>query len=115
MHHYKKRISLIAICFFTLIALFGCAKKEPAREVSLSVLEDSPAEFNNSQVTTNGKVRHFETPMHYWIEDESLNRVEVVPHDKVGPYLGQFVVVTGEFRFSATTGRSIILSEIKRH
>lgn len=112
MHYYTRFITLTAIAFLASLALLGCSKNEQALNVSLSTLVENPAKFNNSQVTTSGTVHYFETPMHYWIEDDKLNRVEILPYSEIRLFLGESVVVTGEFRFSTTTGRSITLGEV---
>ena len=92
----------------------ACSQNEKPQEVSLALLSENATRFDNRQVITRGIVRHFDAPLHYWIEDEELNRVEILPHEKVAFYLGETVVVEGHFRFSSTEGRRLTLTKIKR-
>jgi hypothetical protein len=117
MLDYIKLLQRVLFTLFIATLLFGCGEKhskdENSSSVSLAMLAQNPAMFDGNQVTTSGVVRHFEKPLHYWIEDENLHRVEVFPQPAIAPYIGQSVVVTGQFHFSATTGRSITVGEIK--
>ncbi|WP_083651492.1 hypothetical protein [Vreelandella massiliensis] len=56
-------------------------------------------------MVTSGRVRSFDEPLHYWIEDVDLNRVEIKPHELIAPHLGKEVEVEGQFSFSRETGR----------
>ncbi|MBA6411795.1 glucose-inhibited division protein B [Parahaliea sp. F7430] len=109
-------LRLIAAIAIVLLASFllACDGQTKAKQVSLSVLVASQSDYDDSQVITTGVVRRFEEPLHYWIEDEDLNRVEVFPHDKIAPYLGEVVELEGRFLFSATAGRRLTLTEIKQ-
>ncbi|PWG61913.1 hypothetical protein DEM34_14410 [Spiribacter halobius] len=44
---------------------------------------------------------------HYWIEDEDLNRVEIRPGERIAPYVGDRVRVTGRFSYAPDAGRVI--------
>ncbi|HSH47596.1 MAG TPA: hypothetical protein VK991_03290 [Halomonas sp.] len=121
MSHYWKFAGartafFIAAASVVLLAgsLVGCGDQGRANGVTLAVLTTSPADYDNSQVITSGVVRRFEEPLHYWIEDDDLNRVEIFPHEKIAPYLGEVVLVEGRFRFSTTEGRRLTLTDIKR-
>ncbi|MGY8871626.1 MAG: hypothetical protein ACKVJE_14410 [Pseudomonadales bacterium] len=103
--------SLVAVLIAALV-LVGCGEKP--KQVSLAVLTESAASFDNSQVITRGIVRRFQVPLHYWIEDEGLNRVEVFPQERVALFLGETVFVEGHFRFSETEGRRLTLTKITR-
>lgn len=94
-----------------LLALAGCGGGE-AREVPLQMLASDPQGFDGQRVTTQGVVRHFETPLHYWIEDEALNRVELFPQETAAPLLGREVRVVGTFRYAPGEGRSLSLETI---
>ncbi|MGM0638673.1 MAG: hypothetical protein ACQET4_10370, partial [Pseudomonadota bacterium] len=67
---------------------------------------------DGSRVATEGVVRHFDDPLHYWIEDEDLNRVELFPHETIAPHLGERVRVEGQFAFSPEAGRRLTLDSV---
>ncbi|WP_293268454.1 hypothetical protein [Neptunomonas sp.] len=114
MRYYLRALqSLVAVLLATLV-LVGCSDMAKPKQVSLAMLAERAASFDNSQVITRGIVRRFEAPLHYWIEDEDLNRVEVFPQERVALFLGETVFVEGHFRFSETEGRRLTLSKIMR-
>ena len=84
------------------------------REVTLAVLVGDQAGYDGRMVTTEGVVRTHDDPRHYWIEDDDLNRVELIPDDEVVPLLGERVRVTGRFRFRDDEGRRIEIEQIER-
>jgi len=88
-----------------LIFTAGCGDSDA--EVSLKVLADYQQGYDGRTVVTEGKVRTFDDPRHYWIEDDDLNRVAITPDDAVAEHVGQSVRVTGVFSASREAGRSI--------
>ncbi|QEA37762.1 glucose-inhibited division protein B [Pistricoccus aurantiacus] len=92
------------------LALTACGEERPA-EVPLPVLVSQQAEYQNALVATQGVVRSFDNPRHYWIEDEDLNRVEILPQEQIAPYLGQEVRVVG--RFGLDNGRKLTLERLE--
>lgn len=97
-----------------LLALAGCADAtSEARNASLAVLVNQAEQLDGSRVATQGTVRHFEDPLHYWIEDEDLNRVELFPQERIAPHLGETVRVVGNFEYSPTKGRRLTLESIE--
>ncbi|QTF90858.1 hypothetical protein [Halomonas sp. BM-2019] len=99
--------------FLMAAVLAGCGGDTRASEVPLAVLAGNPEAHDGSRVATEGVVRHFEEPLHYWIEDEDLNRVEIFPHDEIAPHLGERVRVEGEFAFSRGEGRRLTLERVE--
>jgi len=99
---------------FAALSLVGCSDGQGVAEVPLPVLAEQPAAHDDSRVATQGVVRHFDDPLHYWIEDEDLHRVEIFPHERIAPYLGEAVRVQGHFRFSPTEGRRLTLQSVER-
>ncbi|MGJ7456332.1 hypothetical protein [Halomonas sp. RA08-2] len=95
------------------LALAGCGGDPRSSEVTLAVLAGNAEAHDGSRVVTEGVVRHFEEPLHYWIEDEDLNRVELFPHDAIAPYLGERVRVEGQFAFSREEGRRLTLDSVE--
>lgn len=97
-----------------LLWLGGCGGEPDLAEVPLPVLANEPAAHDGRRVATQGVVRHFEEPLHYWIEDEDLHRVEIFPHDEIAPHLGEAVRVEGAFEFSPSEGRRLTLERVTR-
>lgn len=93
-------------------ALAGCGGDPRTSEVTLAVLAGNAESHDGSRVATEGVVRHFDDPLHYWIEDEDLNRVELFPHETIAPYLGERVRVEGQFAFSREEGRRLTLDSV---
>ena len=114
MRLYLKAINSFVPVLLAALILVGCGEFEKPKEVSLAMLTENATNFDNNQVITRGIVRRFEAPLHYWIEDEDLNRVEIFPQERVALYLGEAVLVEGHFRFSATEGRRLALARSER-
>ncbi|MFU8815688.1 MAG: hypothetical protein ACNA7W_10100 [Pseudomonadales bacterium] len=87
------------------LLIFGCG--DSTTRASLESLAQQPSAYEGRRVVTEGVVRTFAKPRHYWIEDEDLNRVAIEPDHLVSPYLGQVVTVTGRFSASLTSPRTI--------
>ncbi|QOR38525.1 glucose-inhibited division protein B [Billgrantia diversa] len=97
-----------------LLALAACGDTtSESREASLAVLVNQAEQLDGSRVATQGTVRHFEDPLHYWIEDEDLNRMEIFPHESIAPHLGETVRVVGDFEYSPSKGRRLTLESIE--
>lgn len=96
------------------LLLAGCGREEGPAEVPLPVLANNPAAHDDRRVVTRGVVRRFEEPLHYWIEDADLHRVEIFPRELIAPYLGETVRVEGRFRFSREQGRRLTLERVER-
>ena len=88
-------------------------RQPPAQWLSLSLLVMQQHLHAGIRVTTQGLVRGFDDPLHYWIEDVRLNRVALEPEDWVAPYLGQRVEVTGRFDYHPEEGRRMVLESIQ--
>ncbi|TVP52288.1 MAG: glucose-inhibited division protein B [Halomonas sp.] len=104
----------IATPLVIALLLTGCGGEPSVTEAPLSVLVTNAAAHDDKQVATQGVVRRFEDPLHYWIEDEHLNRVEIFPHEQIAAYLGETVRVEGLFRFSSGEGRRLTLDSVER-
>ena len=97
---------LAPLLFLTLAACGSDA------EVSLQVLADYQDGYDGRTVVTEGTVRTFDDPRHYWIEDDDLNRVAISPDDAVADKVGEQVRVRGLFSASPDAGRSIAVEEV---
>ncbi|MGQ7289732.1 hypothetical protein ACUN7Z_19505 [Vreelandella venusta] len=111
MQSLQQRISLTATMLAMVTLISGC-RGQLTVTVPLPMLVNNPAAFDNRQIVTQGVVRHFNDPIHYWIEDEELNRVEILPHQEIAPYLDEGVEVEGQFHFSPHEGRWLILTRV---
>jgi hypothetical protein len=76
-------------------------------EVPLSALTADPQRFDGRQVSTRGTVRGIEEPLHFWIEDERFNRVQLLPPEAVQPFVGQEVRVVGRYSYTRREGRRL--------
>ncbi|MGY4876862.1 hypothetical protein ACLUEY_03135 [Vreelandella aquamarina] len=102
------------LVFLLVVAMLltGCNSGDASpREVTLAVLGANGSVHDGNLVATQGRVRSFNDPLHYWIEDEDLNRVEIVPHALIAPYVGKSVRVVGNFTYSREDGRMLILDD----
>ena len=85
-------------------------------DVTLAQLSFGQEDYDGERVRTGGVVRRFgpedgATRLHYVIEDEASNRVELDGGD-AARYEGRTVEVVGRFRFSETEGRVIDVERI---
>lgn len=104
---------VVAALVLTALVLTACGLVTTGpRAVTLAELAADQDRYDGTVVSTEGVVRSFDDPLHYWLEDEDVNRVELVPHDEVAPLLGEEVRVVGEFTFSQDQGRLITVDRI---
>ena len=87
----------------------GAAAPEP---VTLAELVADEERYDGRVVLTEGIVRTHDAPRHFWIEDDDLHRVELVPQEEVADLVGQDVRVVGRFSFADDRGRVIELDEL---
>lgn len=93
--------------------LTACADaRDGPLPVSLVELATAEAPYEGELVRTQGVVRTFGKPRHYWIEDSRLNRVGLVPEEVVAPLVDREVRVVGRFHFDERTGRVIEVESI---
>lgn len=112
MRPLQTRIGLMAVMLLIVILITGC-RGQLTVTVPLPILGNNPAAYDGRQVVTHGVVRHFDDPLHYWIEDQHLNRVEIFPHQQIAPFLGEAVEVEGQFQFSPHEGRRLTLARVE--
>jgi hypothetical protein len=103
---------LLAAVLAATVAACPPRDAEPVA-VPLSQLVADQDAFDGRLVRTVGVVRSHDEPLHYWVEDDRPNRVELVPHEQVADLVGQEVEVTGRFTFSADRGRVIEVETIE--
>jgi hypothetical protein len=98
-----------------LVVLVGCgtSTQDGPTAVELAELAGDQEGFHGEVVVTEGVVRSFDDPLHYWIEDADVNRVELVPEELVEDHVGDEVRVTGRFTFRDDEGRRIEIDEFE--
>jgi hypothetical protein len=84
----------------------------PRRSRSADLVVDHDR-YDGERITAEGVVRSYDDPVHHWIEDTDLNRVELFPQDEVEPHVGDRVRVTGRFRFRDDEGRRIDIDDLE--
>ncbi|AXV04819.1 Menaquinone via futalosine polyprenyltransferase [Euzebya pacifica] len=95
------------------VLLGGCGIGGGVQEVRLERLADEQDAWDGRDVRTRGIVRMAEQPLHYWIEDDVPNRVEIQPADAVEDHVGRQVIVEGTFRFRDDEGRRITVGTVE--
>jgi len=94
-----------------VILLAGCSGA--AEEVSLDFLVQHSDSYKGRTLVVEGQVRGIDEPEHYWLEDDSYNRVGLSPDQQVKGYRDQTVRVTGRFQASSDKGRRIRVKQIE--
>lgn len=100
----KQLLTKAIVPVLCLLLLTACSG---ATQVSLANLVNQENSLDGRTVVTQGVVRTFDEPRHYWIEDEQLNRVSVEPDEAVKDLVGEQVEVSGRFTASRDEGRKI--------
>lgn len=101
----------IGVFALLLLAISTSCTEQP-RFFSLQVLVNEAEALDGRAVITEGRVRTFDEPRHYWIEDAKLNRVAIEPDQIVKDLVGEYVRVEGHFYINKEQGRRIEAYEI---
>jgi hypothetical protein len=98
-----------------LLFLAGCGSTEDGEPTPVTLVElaEDQEGHHGDLVVTEGVVRSFDEPLHYWIEDDDQHRVELVPMELIEPHLGDEIRVTGRFTFRDDEGRRIEVDELE--
>lgn len=104
------RIKSLMALAITLL-LVGCGASAPVK-TTLSALSDAQKDFNGRQVIVSGTLRTFDTPRHYWIENDALDRVALEGTFDLAPLVSLTVTVRGVFRYDREAGRRIEVDEL---
>lgn len=100
----------VACVVIGLLWLVACT---PApQQLSLQVLADNQQQVSGQHVITEGVVRGFDDPEHYWLEDSAMNRVAVHPQYLLADKVGERVQVRGQFHADRERGRWIDAREL---
>ncbi len=106
---FPKLLALVCL----LLALTACEPGNAPLELSLAELAAQPAAYDGRIVRVRGTVKGFHDPRHYWLEDEQLNRVGLIPEDRIAPHLGRQVTVLGQFSYSRERGRRLRVGTVE--
>lgn len=98
---FRKSLVLVAV-----LLLVGCGDSAPVT-TSLSVLTNAQRDFDGQNVIVSGTLRTFDQPRHYWIENESFDRVALEGADDLTPWVGRTIEVRGTFLYDPAAGRRI--------
>ena len=101
-----------ACVFLTAAVLLGCGDAAPVR-TTLSALKASQLDFHGQHVLVSGTLRTFDSPRHYWIENDHRDRVAVVTDEELAPLVGQTIDVSGIFIYDPNEGRRIEAIELR--
>lgn len=81
-------------------------------ERSLSQLVNQQQDYDGRVVRVQGTLRSHPSPLHYWVEDDALHRVEISPTKGVTELLGETVWVEGVFHYQRDSGRKITVRQL---
>lgn len=104
---------LLAMALLPALLLACGPRVDVPRTVTLADLVVDQELHDGSVVTTEGIVRTYDEPRHYWIEDAEQHRVELFPHEGGEDLVGQTVRVTGRFTFREDRGRAIDIDDLE--
>ncbi|MEW6645903.1 MAG: hypothetical protein AB1450_01725 [Pseudomonadota bacterium] len=104
-------MKLMLAAAMCMLLLTACGTNSGS--VTLETLVDMQREYDGERVATRGVVRTFDNPRHYWIEDDKLNRVALLPEDQLPPLVGRAIRVVGKFSYSPSTGRIITIERME--
>lgn len=115
-----RRRQLLAI-LATVLTLGACSPGP--RSVTLTNLAETPERWNGSEIRITGTLRSYIArkgyPEHFWVEDETLDRVGVEGagqgadwRNELHPLVGWTVELEGTFRYDRRAGRRIEVASI---
>lgn len=97
---------------FLLSVLFAGCAQEP-RDTDIASVVALQQDYDGQLVRVEGKVRKFDDPLHYWVEDNELNRIRLTPDEAAADHVDQPVQVTGHFRYDSEEGRRMEVEELR--
>ncbi len=106
------RPNVVCATALAVLLMAGCGGEEAVVGLELELLVEQQDNFLGRLVRVSGVVRMHESPRHFWLEDDALNRVGLVPADSAEAWLGDEVEVVGRFGFAADTGRTLQVHQI---
>jgi len=107
-----RRITRLIYAPIIAIGLSGCGDPAPT-QTNLSALKASQLDFNGQHIVVSGTLRTFDTPRHYWIENEALDRIALEGAGELAPLVGQTIEVSGIFIYDRDKGRRIEIKQLR--
>lgn len=112
---YGSRWVRAAAVTTVVLLLAGCGGP---RVVPLSELAANADYYDGRTVIAHGVVMEFgadDDPVehHFVIQDQDVNRVQLLPNEAAEPYVGSVVEVVGEFAFDPDRGRLLHVESIE--
>lgn len=111
--HPLPTLLLIAVVSLSTLVLSACEGSKAPLEISLAELAARPAAYDGRVLRVRGTVKGFHDPRHYWLEDDALNRVGLLPEERIAPHLGRQVTVLGQFSYTRKTGRRLRVGTVE--
>ena len=108
MQHW---LAMVAVAVM-LMATTGCDGVNGPRPTSVATLLEHSEAWQGEQVAVQGRVRSEDVPNRYWLEGEGQQRLELLPPERIGAYIGREVQVSGRFEFEVGGQRRIRLSKV---
>ena len=97
-----------------LLTLTACQGSATPQDVALAELAAQATQYDGRTVRTRGRVRSFDSPRHYWLEDRWGNRVGLLPPEQAAPHLDREISVRGRFEYNPQRrGRYISLDAVE--
>ena len=104
----------LATVLAMLLSTVACVgATDAAQPATLAELVADPERFDARRVIAEGIVRRHDDPLHTWLEDAEVNRVELEPSDAVVELVGSTIRVTGVFRAPGEEGRAIEVEDVE--
>lgn len=108
----KYRIPALPCAGLVAALLVACNEPTPVR-IDLDELKAYQADLDGQPVVVSGKLRTYDAPRHYWIENESLDRVALEGDEDLAPLVGRTLEVSGVFRYDTVQGRRIEVDQLR--
>lgn len=106
-----RRLATVLVVLLSTVACVGTtAAPQP---VTLAELVADPERFDARRVIAEGIVRRHDDPLHTWLEDAEVNRVELEPAAVAVELVGSTIRVTGVFRAPGEEGRAIEVEDVE--
>ena len=90
-----------------LLTLTACQGSATPQDVALAELAAQATQYDGRTVRTRGRVRSFDSPRHYWLEDRWGNRVGLLPPEQAAPHLDREISARGRFEYNPQRRASV--------
>lgn len=101
------------LSFLSLLTVLMAACAQEPRDTDIASVVALQQDHDGQRIRVEGRVRSFEEPLHYWVEDEELNRIQLLPEEAASDYVDTEVRVSGRFHYDTGEGRRLEVEEIE--